>query len=267
MPTGWTLIGLIGNQGSSCPAQTTPTDVYESPSAPAAACACSCGADPTCPDGPIDVHYSQGNASCSLAGQPATMGDAAACNTDMYKGGNGLPFPSYKSLDLKYTPAASTGGGCGSTANPGALTYGASERECTPTTPPCNGSDCTPGFGNGVSVCVVQAGDVACPATTFTTKHLVGGTATFTCSDTACTCTWSADCTGTVKFFTNGDCTGTELDVAADNGCHPSGATSDTYGSYSYTNNGPSNVSCTSGGSSTAQGLALTNEQTVCCSP
>jgi hypothetical protein len=61
-------------------------------------------------------------------------------------------------------------------------------------------------------------------------------------------------------------CMGTELDVAANGTCVDSGATSDTYVSYAYAAN-PVMASCTNGGSASAQDVALTDVQTVCCAP
>jgi hypothetical protein len=221
---------------------------------------------PTCPPG-IAVHYdNSGNKSCGTAGTPATMADQSACNTDLYMG-SGLPLGiSYKNLQLQYTPNSATGGACSFSAaqDSSAVNYSAHDLVCVPTTEPCTGNQCTPSFGSQLKVCVAMTGVQSCPGAPFTVSHTVGGAATFTCTNN-CSCSVDAGaCTGTVKLYTAAGCMGTELDIPADNVCTDSGATSDTYASYAYAPN-PLVSSCTSGGSSAAQNLALTNVGTICC--
>ena len=268
MPGGWTLTSLAGNQSTPCPAQAVTNDVYEGPDA-SAACGCGCklSTPPTCP---INVNYdgTQANPSCGSAGSPATMSNASACNTDLYKGG--VLFFNYPQLDLQYTPAGATGGQCtaSATSSAGAVTYAASDRVCTPGTEPCVGGQCTPSFPSGYEVCVQQVGMHACPGAPFTQQHIVGGAATFTCSGSACSCGVTDGCTGTVTLYATANCTGTTtLEVPVDGKCHnESAASSNTYGSYSFAAAAPG-ASCTAAGTSAAQGLTLGSPFTVCCSP
>jgi hypothetical protein len=268
VPSGWTLVAFAGDQTTSCPQGSTEAAVFEGPAAESGACSCNCAltSQPTCPPG-VSVHYdNDGSSSCGVVGTPATMADQAACNTDMYTG-TVLGF-GYKSLQLKFTPNAPTGGGCSSSVaqDASAVSYTAQDTVCVPTTEPCTGDECTPSFGSQLQVCIAMDGQQACPGTPFTVAHTVGSGATFTCSN-ACTCSVDAgQCTGTLKLYTQPMCTGTELDVPADNACHTSGATSDTYVSYAYTANRLM-PSCTNGGSTSPQNVALTNVQTVCCAP
>jgi hypothetical protein len=272
VPTGWTLVAFSGNQNTACPGQSTQDDVYEGPNTSSVcSCACALATPPTCPAGPINVKYDENfnhsPLSCNMTGSPAQMKNAAACNTDLYGGGGGLP-PGYESLDLSYTPAPPTGGMCTPRANTtaGNLTYAAQDRICTPNTEPCTGSDCTPSFGSGWGVCISNSGSQSCPGTPFTVQHIVGGAATFTCSSNSCGCQVTGTCAGTLTLYTNNNCTGTEQTVTADGACL-NGSTafnSNTYGSYAYATGTPQ-ASCNPSGTSTAQNVALSNVQTVCC--
>jgi hypothetical protein len=268
VPSGWTLVAFASDQTTSCPQGSTGANVFEGPTVDTDACSCNCAltSQPTCPPG-ISVHYdADGSKSCGLAGTPSTMGDQSACNADMYTGT--ILGLGYRSLQLKLTPNAPTGGSCSSSVaqDASAVSYSASDTICVPATEPCTGDQCTPSFGSQLRVCIAMAGRQTCPGTTFTVAHTVGSGATFTCSS-ACTCSVDGGhCTGTVKLYTMPMCMGTELDVPANDTCVDSGATSDTYVSYAYAAN-PLMASCTNGGSASPQNVALTDVQTLCCAP
>ena len=175
-------------------------------------------------------------------------------------------MPGYKSLDLAYTPAALTGGTCtpAPLVQSNNLTYASHDRICTPNTEPCTGNECTPSFGSSLTVCIAASGTMACPGAPFTHQHLVGGTASFTCSST-CGCSVTGACTGTLTLYTNNNCTGTTQTIPADGNCQDeASASSDTYGSYHYTA-APVQASCDPSGTSTAQNVVQQNPQTVCC--
>ena len=220
---------------------------------------------PTCPRGPIDASFDLGGLTCGVQGKPAQMKNTGPCSTDMW---TGQSFPDYTRMDLKYSPPAATGGTCTAQGTPQPLqvTYAASDRVCTPQTPPCTAGRCTPAFGAGIKVCVEATGAVSCPGTPFTEQHLIGGPATFTCS-AGCTCQVSATCAGTMKLFTDGKCKNNELDVPADGACHNPSHPAKTYGSYQYSPAAPTGVGCAAAGASTAQNLALPDQHTVCCAP
>lgn len=276
MPSGWTLVGFSGTP-TSCPSSATQASVYEGPdTSGVCGCGCSLTTQPTCPDrGPIGVMYdsnfNHNPLACNNPGSPAQMKNNTACGTDQYGGSIIL---GYKSLDLQYTPPGPTGGVCQSSAIPNTskLTYAAQDTICTPNTEPCNGNECTPSFGS-LDVCITASGSMACPASPspFTHQHVVGGPATFSCSDSGCGCQVTATCTGTVTLYTSMDCTttggATSTAVPADGQCHSdANASSNTYASYSYTaNNPPQQPACGPTGTSAAQNVAQPNVQTVCC--
>jgi len=269
VPTGWTLVAFAPDQTTPCPSGSTQSNVFEGPDA-STACQCNCTltTTPKCPPAPINNNFdADGSLSCGTGGVPGQGANSSSCNTDMYNGT--IPGLGYTHLDLEYTPTATaTGGVCTNQtlSHPGNVTYGSSDRVCKPNTEPCTGNECTPSFGT-FQVCVAASGSQPCPGSTFTQPHVVGGAATFTCDASGCMCTAIADaCTGTMSLFTDTSCKNGKLDIPADGKCHASKAPSDTYYSYKYTP-GPLNSSCNPGGTSAAQNVTLTNEQTICCAP
>jgi hypothetical protein len=114
----------------------------------------------------------------------------------------------------------------------------------------------------------MQAGSVACPAGHFSVQHLAGTGVTFGCA--ACGCSISATCTGTITLYTDTACRNTGIQVPADGSCNrvtslPHSSTSYVFDSYTYLGNAPTAVSCTASGSSTAQSVALSGAETICC--
>jgi hypothetical protein len=69
-----------------------------------------------------------------------------------------------------------------------------------------------------------------------------------------------------VELYTGDSCSGAHIEIAADGQCHDSMAGSDTYDSYTYAAD-PLTPTCDPGGSSSAQNLALTSPQLICCAP
>lgn len=276
VPGGWTLVGFVGDQTTSCFANSSSSTVFEGPSGGTCTCGCTMTSQPACASGPIGVNYdnhmSGQTGTCGLAGQPSTMNNMGSCATDMY-----VPQflgPNYPQIDLEYLPPAPSGGGCGTSATPdqGSVTYSGSDTFCTPNTSPCTaGMPCTPNLPSPFSVCIEQSGDVACPGATFTQKHLVGGAATFGCGS-GCTCSVpsSAPCTGTMKLYTDNNCTMSEYDIAASSAgmcVAPGAGEKNVYNSYHYVADQAATVTCSSAGSSSPTNLALTSPTTICCAP
>jgi hypothetical protein len=268
VPSGWTLVAFAGNQTTACPAQSAQANVFEGPNANSA-CGCNCDVTtpPTCPP-TLNVTYDAfHNNQCNGGmGTPPTMPESSSCSTQLYTG-MGTFAVGYQSLDLAYTPDPPTGGACSASAIPmGSVTYAAQDRICTPNTEPCSGGECMPSFGAGLQVCISASGSQACPSSTFSVQHVVGGAATYTCSGSACTCNLvTGTCSGTATLYVNNDCTGGTLTIPADGMCHnESKAGSNTYQSFKYEAN-PLSSTCTTGGTATAQNVALSNPQTVCC--
>ncbi len=268
VPNGWLITMLAGNQSTPCPAESTTYDVYEGPTASASACGCGCSltSQPACPGGSnesISVYFDNNinhtPLTCGSKGTALSM--ASGCNTDPFMG------PGYLALDLALTPPAATGGTCAASgvAAAGNVTYAAMDRVCAPMTLPCNGDECHPSFPSGYQVCIIEGGVQSCPGAPFTQQHIVGGAATYTCSDSSCSCSVVAGtCTGTVTYYSNAGCTGTGTPVAADGQCHDPMFTSDTQPSYEYAAK-PLTPSCTAGGTSAAQNVGVASPYTVCC--
>jgi hypothetical protein len=122
-----------------------------------------------------------------------------------------------------------------------------------------------PGASFGASLCVGQAGDVACPGPDYTRKALyfTGANDTRGCSD--CTCKASGSCAaGQVTQYstTDGTCGGSGNIFGAPFTCYPLGSSTDV--KYTAT---PTLGSCTPS-APTATGTATgTGAYTVCCTP
>jgi hypothetical protein len=277
VPSGWTLVAFAATQASPCPTGfVQPTDLVEGPDT---ASACTCGAcsvttQPSCAGGAIAVSYdtitSATAGTCNLPGIVTPLGNnpAGTCLTDLYKG-------DYELDDLEYKPSGPSGGVC---STPGAkgpaanLTYAAQDRSCTAGSPlpsGCNGSICAPTLTAPYSACIEAPGNVACPSGPLSAKHVVGTDTTFDCS--ACGCSVTGHCTGTVTLYSDTKCKNAPLAVPADGTCNEVLAlTSDpatSYNSYIYQGNAPTGVACDASGSSTAGNVTLTSEATICCAP
>jgi hypothetical protein len=283
IPGGWTPVVLSPDENPACPtgfANASPTDVVEGPNT-SAACQCSCSVTTqTCENGAIAVHWDTGGpggGGCGLQGQPQQDNNAppgGSCDTDMYPGGTTPLMPSYKSIDLQFTPPAFTGA-CTATGTPtGNITYASQDRTCVPDSQAsagCNGNQCTPPNVPGpYKFCIAQGGNHNCPGGaggSFTVQHVVGTGVTLSCSGCG-GCTVNGTCSGgTMQLFTDKKCTAGELDIPVDDKCHQTNAQSDTYGSYKYVANAPTGVACQAQGTSTAQGVSLDAEETICCLP
>jgi hypothetical protein len=270
IPPGWQLIAVAADRSTGCPAgfaAAQPTDLDEGPDV-SNACTCTCAIteDPTCPTGPIAVAFdtigSPGAGLCGQSGNPIANVLPGDCNTDLY-----YPASSYPTLDLQYTPAAATGGQCSAVGTGNSnVTYATEGRACVPDDPQsagCNGDQCTPDLAAPYRPCIVQSGVQTCPGGPFTEQHRVGSGVSFACSD--CGCSVTATCVGTMKLFVDSTCMQQELDIPADGQCHDPAAPSEMYDSYLYV---PGTLAdeCTTT-PSTAQNMALQNEETVCCVP
>lgn len=269
VPAGWSLVAIDTAQPTAaCPtgfANAAPVDVVESPNVGANACACqacSISTPPDCNAGAVKVFYDLGGMQCGAAGVPAQNDNnpAGACNSDMYQG-------SYANLDLKYVPPAATGAACAAPAvqQKQNVTYGSHARTCAPDSAAaagCNGNECTPSLASPFSACIAMSGNQTCPAP-MTVKHLVGTDVSYTCS--ACPCTVSATCSGTMSLYEDNNCTMGLHPIAADGQCHPSG-TNKMFRSYKYAGTA-SNVSCSAGNVPAPQNVALVGQETICCAP
>jgi hypothetical protein len=273
VPPGWNLVAFGSSASNpSCPTGFGPASIlYESPSA---AGACSCGScnvttPPTCAEGPIQVFYDTvgiGGGRCNLTGSvsPISNNPAGACLTDLYQG-------DYRNFDIEYVPSAASGAVCSSQGVAGGATFGAQDRACALSDPQmagCTGNACLPPNLGSYQACVMRPGALTCPSG-FGTRHLVGTGASFNC--TACGCSVTGQCNGTVTLYSDMSCSSGAFPVPADGSCNRianlGSKPASSFNSYIYTGGSPQNVTCMTSGSSSPQNLALTNEATVCCAP
>jgi hypothetical protein len=273
VPPGWTLVAFAATQSSACPAgfASQSADLVEGPSA---ASACSCGActvttPASCAGGTLTVHYdyTTGTGRCNLLAQPGTTPLAAttpgSCGTDLYQG-------SYASFDIQYSEPAASGGACTAlgTSQPGSATYASRDRACSADitlASSCSGSGCpTPSVSGPYRACVVAPGTVACPQGPLSERHVAGTGVSFTCSD--CGCAMTSTCTGgTVTLYTDSTCTKSAQPIPIGT-CYPIYQNGASYNSYAY-KPGAAQSTCQTSGTSTAQNVGLTNEETICCAP
>jgi hypothetical protein len=98
-------------------------------------------------------------------------------------------------------------------------------------------------------------GDLACPSG-LPNKHMVGTSATLSCS--ACPCTLSATCSGTATFYSDSGCTNAVATVSTATCSATNGV---NYASYKWT--GTTNTMCNLGASTAS--VALAGVATICC--
>ncbi len=279
VPSGWSLVAFASSQTTACPAgYDSPANLVEGPDA-AAACscsACSVTAQPSCASGEVDIFYDTvtavGAGTCSMPGMTPMLTNDPAGSCGNVANGSGVYAGNYSIYDLAYTPPPASGGTCSAPgAATGSVTFAARDRACVPTSPQaagCVGSECTPGLSAPYDACIMQAGSVACPAGPFGVQHLAGTGVSFGCA--ACGCSISAACSGTITLYTDTACRNTGVQVPADGSCNrvtslPHSSTTYVFDSYTYLGNAPASVSCMASGSSTAESVALSGAETICC--
>lgn len=122
----------------------------------------------------------------------------------------------------------------------------------------------TPGSPFG-GPCIVQAGDLACPAA-YPTKHLQYGSVNDTRSCTACACTYNpGTCNGSVSFYTQSGCNGFTGNIAIGTACSAVaiGSTASLQSSGNYF---VSPLGSCSAGAVSANGTATpSSPMTICC--
>lgn len=263
LPSGWNVVAY-GTQAATCPAPFgAQTDVQEGPT-PNGACRCDpCGvtAQPSCTSGQLSTAYGlDGLRTCLIPGATLANGVGGGCNAAQI----GI------ATDARIDPAAPTGGACTSAASKHreAFTFASSGRVCAapdPASAGCINGVCTPVAPSApYAICIAAPGvQSACPSGPFGVKHVVGTDVTFDCA--ACGCTVTAQCSGTVTFYTDPNCRDNGVPVVADGTCHTTPMhMGGNYGSYEYRAT-PSNVGCTAGAASPASNVQLVGATTVCC--
>jgi hypothetical protein len=259
VPQGWTLTAFAPNQTTACPSNFGSNDVVASPVVAAGACTCDCNivTQPSCELGAVTLKYST-NSQCGTTWATFNITTEGAC-TD-YNAGTFTLASYHEYTDLPLTP-----GTCSSNATPDTNKLSSTPmRTCTPA-PACAEDVCNGTLPPGLRACIVDDGDVACPAGPFSDKvAVIGSDAMLVCPTcTACSVTQSPCGAGTVYFWGDTSCTIAKGSIAADGNCNATGGGSGV-NHFTYVNP-VQKVTCNPG-TSTAT-ASLTSPQTVCCRP
>jgi hypothetical protein len=261
MPTGFALVAFAGATQPACPTgYAQPADVVEGPTTSAGACTCGCSVttQPSC-DGTVATHQDTiGSGLCENVG----VTFASGCGT------NGFLGPFSAGVEHRFTPPSPTGGACSASGSVHAdkIAYASQGRVCPATElPTCDGKICPNAPGAGFGACIAKTGDVACPAP-FSTKHLVGTSASFTCGS-GCTCaTHATGCTGKFNYYASSDCSGAAGNsVIVNDTCVSSAKDGNSFASHKYVPDPPSGVTCSTEGTSSPSTPSLAETTTVCC--
>jgi hypothetical protein len=274
VPSGWTLVAFAGTRSSACPAGFTrqSTDIVQAP--PSGTAQCSCGtctvtSPPTCDSGSIPVHYDNvpgaGAGTCSLVAQPGTgplvNNPPGSCGTDLYQG-------SYSAFDISYESPAAAGGACTAKAAPAGPLTTTAERVCAADgsqSSTCNGHGCPLSIAAPFKVCIMAMASMSCPTGPLSVRNEVGTSGSLSCAD--CSCSVTANCSGTVTLYTDAACTKGPYAVPADGSCNPVNKQKASYSSYVYSGGSPTNVSCTASAGAGPPSVDLVNQATICCAP
>jgi len=217
-PAGWqgpvSLFEATGSPPAPSPACPSPfsTDAFDGnadPSAPVAVCACSCGVPTGLSCGPVSVSF-YFDLSCNnlCAGSPIAVTPGNSCFA-------GCPGAQ----TARAVPSTATGGTCAGqltksipTFSWGAVSRGCALAQAGDSGGCSSGSACVakPGSPFLGSLCVWQAGDVACPGGAYTVKHLsfTGVDDSRDCTSCGCNAPTGVTCNVTVSTFTSGACPG-----------------------------------------------------------
>ena len=268
LPAGWSgpvaLASVAGGNFPSCTGSyATPAQQgHDGTAGSAATCGCSCG-------GPTNVSCNTGigvsyytNGGCTTANGGANLPNVGFCVTTGDSSNTGVEGD---------TQPAGYNGDCTSTPSKTvpAITYSNSYTACSYDGPAdtggCTSAQCVQGPAGG-KTCVYEAGDNACPATTYTVKTLfyTGDTDTRSCSTCTCTAT-AATCTGTINVYSGGSCTGSLLaTVTTNEACSSAPGALSSVATAVNTNPG----TCGNNGTGGPTGsVTATSPITVCCTP
>jgi hypothetical protein len=264
LPLGFAVVAFgAGASGTVCPTGFGQgTDTVEGPSVGAGACTCGCSipTPPACPtNGAITNGYdTDGSGTCTSTGNTYANN---GCGTE----GQAMAFGPND--HHRFTPPGPDGGSCSApvTQDDTKLTFALHGRVCQPTGAPtqCGGKVCLPPVDPPFVACLAAAGDVPCP-TSFPNKHLVGTSASFTCSQ-GCTCSIVATCDGMLNYYTSIDCSGPiAFQIQANGQCVATNF--GAYASHQYVPAANANATCFAGGSTSASTPLLGATLSVCCS-
>ena len=252
IPSGFRAVRLSDTK-TACPSGWDSKDVVSNPVASADACTCDCNVtqQPDCNGGNVTRHFDD------------TSTPTCTTQATTFPGTNGACAQIGANLILDHAHYAVTapppaGGQCQYDSKfDSSKVSGTPGRVCAPPTS-CVGAIC-----DG-PVCVAQDGDVDCPSS-FPTKTLVGSSATAKCGSCGGGCNVGGECTGTIRFFTDLNCSLGEVDFTADGVCKTNVAsTTAFYTSYSYMGS-VSSATCAGPAPTSQAEASLDDPATVCC--
>ncbi len=250
-PPGFHYVRYAEDRNGACPSGTTTIDVVSNLS-DSVACKCTCTANtPDCSLGNLtrSSDFDPNNATCNQTGTTLT---ASAPNCTPFNN-----FTIQLGNHIKVNPPVIQGT-CTTEAKPDLSGIKATQGRVCDAPAECSGIVC-----GGPKKCIAQQGDVACPAG-FGNKTLVGTGANAKCE--ACPdCKADVQCTGTLSFFTNQQCTTGQIDMTADSQCvnRPVNSGGVGYVAYKYKGSVKS-ATCTPTGD-TKGATVLEGQTTICC--
>ncbi len=282
VPAGWT-----GPYELSAGALAAPCDPafsgsaligYAGLTAGSAVCGCTCDVLPAPPCPPLTIEFYATSAGCSAVGampcSSATLSPGACTTADALQNCDAGVAGVVMNVPAS-PPAPASCTALPTTALPKS-TWATTARACGALLPPVaggcpTGNVCAPAPAAPfqASLCVEQAGDVACPSpdssTGYGVKHVYyGGVDDLRgCSTCSCTPVSGASCTVTVNQYpsTNGTCAGMPVIYGA-GACQPVQQPADLQLALT-----PSIASCTSSTTTPTGAASPTKPMTFCCTP
>jgi hypothetical protein len=256
LPTGFAVVTYATGATVTCPSGTTPQDVVADPAVSPAACSCKCTMTTRATCSAESVSLLAGDAGLACPNVFTTLSGTPGCHMTLFS------IAANTRVDESATNVVVLDAGvCGTSEVTDASTLATTPAHvCVPTSCAATDTLCTPQPGQ--RLCVAANGDVACPSP-FTEKHLIGLSASVSCSSCAAACTinpQNCSFSSQLKLFTDTACSAGSQSVLS---CVSIGGAM-TVKSYEYTLT--ASGGCTTLSTSTAS-TSLTNEETVCCQP
>lgn len=243
----------LADGNAKCPNDWSSTAVVSAPVAADGTCTCGCNVTqaPSCEGGNI-LRYADSTTTATCNVQAGTVTASSTCT--LINGGIQLYYNHYQ-----VNPPPAQGGACEFDAKTDTSKVTSTANLVCQPPDKCVGAIC-----DGGAVCVAQDGDVACPAG-FPTKTLVGKSASAQCGACGGTCTAQTTCNGTLKFFTDAQCTLGEVDQTTSTTCNANPNLN--AGPFYYSEFAPAPTTATCGGSPIAPTptTSLDTPTTVCC--
>lgn len=213
VPEGWQRVGYAGDRSTACGPGFTTADVLADLNSVGDACVCegcTVTAKPSCKGGAVDTFYDAetGAGQCDLPSESlsnAAPGQCAAIDT-----------PGNFEAHFRGVPPPPTGGSCELLAVPKKdAVVSTDARVCVPEDPSCEAELCA--ADGAFTECILADGLKLCPDGPFTKTHIISTGVDVTCGD--CGCSVSAECSGSVTFYSDAACTKDAVTLPVDNTC------------------------------------------------